>query len=117
MAPFAPHIRAGKMKLIAISPPYKVPDWPDAQLMQDAIPGFSALGWFGYVAPAGTPPDIVEKLNKGINAAIAQPAVMEKLQNLGLVVVNESPQYFERVLHADYERYGQIVKSIGYQPQ
>jgi tripartite-type tricarboxylate transporter receptor subunit TctC len=117
MAPFAPHIRAGKMKLIAISPPYKVPDWPDAQLTQDAIPGFSALGWFGYVAPAGTPPDIVEKLNKGINAAIAQPAVMEKLQNLGLVVVNESPQYFERVLHADYERYGQIVKSIGYQPQ
>ncbi|MDI9330324.1 MAG: tripartite tricarboxylate transporter substrate binding protein [Alphaproteobacteria bacterium] len=117
MAPFAPHIRAGKMKLIAISPPYKVSDWPDAQLTQDAVPGFSALGWFGYVAPAGTPPDIVEKLNKGINAAIAQPAVMERLQNLGLMAVNESPQYFEKILRADYERYGQIVKSIGYQPQ
>ncbi|MEY4645483.1 MAG: hypothetical protein RLZZ596_2314 [Pseudomonadota bacterium] len=117
MAPFAPHIRAGKMQLIAISPPYKVPDWPDAQLAQDAVPGFSALGWFGYVAPAGTPPDIVEKLNKGINAAIAQPAVTEKLQSLGLVVVNESPQYFEKILRSDFERYGQIVKAIGYQPQ
>ena len=117
MAPFAPHIRAGKMRLIAISPPYKVPDWPEATLAQDVVPGFSALGWFGYVAPAGTPPDVVEKLNKGINAAIAQPAVTEKLQNLGLVVVNESPQYFDKVLRADFERYGQIVKAIGYQPQ
>jgi tripartite-type tricarboxylate transporter receptor subunit TctC len=81
------------------------------------VPGFSALGWFGYVAPAGTPPDIVEKLNKAINAAIAQPAVSEKLQNMGMVVVRESPQYFEKVLRSDYERYGQIVKAIGYQPQ
>ena len=90
---------------------------PEATLAQDVVPGFSALGWFGYVAPAGTPPDVVEKLNKGINAAIAQPAVTEKLQNLGLVVVNESPQYFDKVLRADFERYGQIVKAIGYQPQ
>ena len=54
---------------------------------------------------------------KGINAAIAQPAVAEKLQNVGLVVVSESPQYFEKILRADFERYGQIVKAIGYQPQ
>ena len=117
MAPFTPHIRAGKMRLIAISSPDKVSDWPDAPLAQDTVPGFSALGWFGYVAPAGTPPDIVEKLNKAINAAIAQPAVTEKLQNMGMVVVRESPQYFEKVLRSDYERYGQIVKAIGYQPQ
>ena len=117
MAPFTPHIRAGKMRLIAISSPEKVSDWPDAPLAQDTVPGFSALGWFGYVAPAGTPPDIVEKLNKAINAAIAQPAVTEKLQNMGLMVVRESPQYFEKILRSDYERYGQIVKAIGYQPQ
>lgn len=117
MAPFAPHIRAGKMRLIAISSPDKVADWPDATLAQDVVPGFSALGWFGYVAPAGTPPEIVDRLNKAINVAIAQPAVTEKLQNLGLRIVNESPQYFEKVLRADFDRYGQIVKSIGYHPQ
>ena len=117
MAPFAPYIRSGKMRLIAISSPTRVSDWPDAPLAQDVVPGFSALGWFGYVAPAGTPAAVVEKLNKGINAAIAQAAVTERLQNLGLVVVNESPQYFEKVLRADFERYGQIVKAIGYQPQ
>ena len=60
---------------------------------------------------------VSDKLNKGINAAIAQPAVAEKLQNVGLVVVSESPQYFEKILRADFERYGQIVKAIGYQPQ
>lgn len=117
MAPFAPHIRAGKMRLIAISSPDKVADWPQAVLAQEVVPGFSALGWFGYVAPAGTPPEIVERLNKAINAAIAQPAVSEKLQNLGLSIVNESPQYFEKVLRADFDRYAQIVKAIGYQPQ
>ncbi len=117
MAPFAPHIRAGKMRLIAISSPEKVADWPHATLAQDVVPGFSALGWFGYVAPAGTPAEIVERLNKAINLAIAQPAVSEKLQNLGLSIVNESPQYFEKVLRADFDRYGQIVKAIGYQPQ
>ena len=117
MAPFAPHIKAGKMRLIAISPPTKSPDWPDATVAADVVAGFSALGWFGYVAPAGTPPDVVDKLNKGINAAIAQPAVAEKLQNVGLVVVSESPQYFEKILRADFERYGQIVKAIGFQPQ
>ena len=117
MAPFAPHIKAGKMRLITISPPYKVPDWPDAQLAQDVVPGFSALGWFGYVAPAGTPAAIVDRLNKAINTALADKTVTERLNAVGLTVVSESPQYFERVLKEDYERYGQIVKDIGYQPQ
>jgi tripartite-type tricarboxylate transporter receptor subunit TctC len=117
MAPFAPHIRAGKMRLIAISPPTKASDWPEAQIAQEVVPGFSALGWFGYVAPAGTPAAVVERLNKAINTALADKVVTERLNGLGLNVVNESPQYFERVLKEDFERYGQIVKAIGYQPQ
>ena len=117
MAPFAPHIKAGKLRLITISSPVRVADWPDAQIAQEVVPGFSALGWFGYVAPAGTPPVIIEKLNKAINTALADKVVTERLNAVGLTVVNESPQYFERVLKEDYERYGNIVKSIAYQPQ
>ena len=117
MAPFAPHIKAGKLRLITISSPIRVADWPDAQIAQEVVPGFSALGWFGYVAPAGTPPAVIEKLNKAINTALADKVLTERLNALGLTVVNESPQYFERVLKEDYERYGNIVKSIGYQPQ
>ncbi|MEY2657686.1 MAG: hypothetical protein RLZZ395_1428 [Pseudomonadota bacterium] len=117
MAPFAPHIKAGKLRLITISSPIRVADWPDAQIAQEVVPGFSALGWFGYVAPAGTPPIVIEKLNKAINTALADKVLTERLNSLGLTVVNESPQYFERVLKEDYERYGNIVKSIGYQPQ
>ena len=117
MAPFAPHIKAGKLRLITISSPIRVADWPDAQIAQEVVPGFSALGWFGYVAPAGTPPTVIEKLNKAINTAFADKMLTERLNSLGLTVVNESPQYFERVLKEDYERYGNIVKSIGYQPQ
>jgi len=117
MAPFAPHIKAGKLRLITISSPIRVADWPDAQIAQEVVPGFSALGWFGYVAPAGTPPTVIEKLNKAINTALADKVLTERLNSLGLTVVNESPQYFERVLKEDYERYGNIVKSIGYQPQ
>ena len=117
MAPFAPHIKAGKLRLITISSPVRVTDWSDAQIAQDVVPGFSALGWFGYVAPAGTPSAVIEKLNKAINMALSDKVLTERLNGLGLTVVNESPQYFERVLKEDYERYGNIVKSIGYQLQ
>lgn len=117
MAPFAPHIKAGKLRLITISSPNRVSDWPDAQIAQDVVPGFSALGWFGYLAPAGTPPAVIEKLNKAINTALSDKVITERLNGWGLTVVNESPQYFERVLKEDHERYGNIVKTIGYQPQ
>jgi len=81
------------------------------------VPGYESGGWFGYVAPDGTPRDIVLKLNEEINRAVKQPEVAEKLVGAGLIVVTESPEYFSNLLKNDFMKYGKLVKDIGYQPQ
>ena len=60
-------------------------------LVAAAVPGYDSRGWFGYVAPVGTPPEIVARLNDEINRAMRQPDVSEKLVALGLIIVAESP--------------------------
>ena len=57
------------------------------------------------------------KLNEEINRAIGQPDVSEKLVNAGLIIVNESPEYFGDILRADYKKYGDLVRAIGFRPQ
>ena len=81
------------------------------------VPGYESGGWFGYVAPAGTPRDIVLKLNGEINRAMQQPDVAEKLVSAGLIIVGESPEYFSGLLKNDFMKYGKLVRDIGYRPQ
>ena len=117
ISPFAPHLRSGKLRLLAVTYPTRPADWPEAQTVAEVIPGFSAVGWFGYVAPAGTPPAVVQILNTAINRAINEKEVADKLAAVGLTVVAETPAYFDAVLRADHARYGRIVKDIGFEPQ
>ena len=81
------------------------------------LSGDQSGGWFGYVAPAGTPRDIVAKLNDEINRAMKQPDVAEKLVAAGLIMVYESPEYFAELIKSDHAKYGKLVKDIGYKPQ
>jgi tripartite-type tricarboxylate transporter receptor subunit TctC len=113
----APQIRAGKIRMLAITNPARVSQWPDAPVVGDSIPGYTSGGWFGFIAPAGTPPDIVLKLNEAINRAMKSPDVSDKLVASGLLMVYEPPQHFTNVIRADYAKYGKLVKDIGFQPQ
>jgi len=110
-------IKAGKIRMLAITNPVKVSLWPDAAVVGDSVPGYSSGGWFGFIAPAGTPHDIVMKLNDAINKAMKSPDVSEKLVATGLLMVAEPPEYFTNVIRADYAKYGKLVKDIGFQPQ
>jgi tripartite-type tricarboxylate transporter receptor subunit TctC len=74
-------------------------------------------GWFGYVAPAGTPRDIVHRLNAEINRAMQQPDVAAKLTTAGLIISNETPEYFGTFLKSEYDKFGKLVKDIGLQAQ
>src|SRR5436305_77854 len=76
--------------------------WPDTPAAAEDVPGYESGGWFGYVAPAGTPRDIVLKLNGEINRAMQQPDVAEKLVSAGLIIVGESPEYFSGLLKNDF---------------
>ncbi len=113
----SPHVLSGRLRLIAVTNPVRVPNKPELPIFADAVPGYDSRGWFGYVAPAGTPREIVARLNDEINRAMRQPDVAEKMVASGLIIVTEPPEYFAEVLRSDYAKYGKLVKDIGFQPQ
>lgn len=112
-----PFIKAGKIRLIAVTSPARAEQYPDTPSIHEALPGYDSRGWFGYLAPARTPKHIVELLNREINRAMMAPDVKEKLEAIGLTVVAESPEQFAQVLKSDYEKYGKLIKAINFQPQ
>ena len=112
-----PHIKAGRLRLLATTNKTRPALWPDVPAASEVVPGYESGGWFGYVAPAGTPRAIVLRLNEEINRAMHERDVSEKLVNAGLIVVNESPEYVDDLIKRDYRRYGDLVHAIGFRPQ
>ena len=117
ITPLTPHVKSGRLRLLAVTSKTRAVLWPDTPAAAEDVPGYESGGWFGYAVPAGTPRDIVLKLNAEINRAMSAPAVSEKLMNAGLNIVAESPEYFAEILKADYAKYGKLVKAIGFTPQ
>lgn len=114
---FVQQIQSGRLRLIAVTNPLRVPNKPELPLFADAVPKYDMRGWFGYVAPAATPREIVRRLNAEINRAIQQPDVAAKLVDAGLIIVAESPEYYADFIKSEYTKYGEIVRAIGFQPQ
>ena len=112
-----PHIKSERLRLLATTNKTRPALWPNHPVAAEDVPGYESGGWFGYVAPAGTPREIVARLNEEINRAMKSPDVADKLSAAGLTVVTESPEYFAQFLKADYEKYGKLVKDIGFVPQ
>ena len=113
----SPQVLSGRLKLIGVTNHVPVADKPNLPIFADAVPGYDSRGWFGAVVPASTPNDIVEKLNAEINRAMKSPEVAEVLKTQGLILVTESPKYFDDVIKRDYERYGKLARSIGFEPR
>jgi tripartite-type tricarboxylate transporter receptor subunit TctC len=111
-----PHIRSGRLRLLAITNPTRVAEF-DAPTIAETLPGYDSRGWFGFLAPAGTPREIVTLLNQEINRAIMLPEVKDKLVSAGLIIVTEPPDFFANTIKSDYAKYGKLIKDIGFQPQ
>ena len=112
-----PFINNNQIKLVAVTSEARAPQFPNTPTVAETIPDFSAIGEFGFVGPAKMSPDHIRILNNAINTAIQSPEVREKLPGLGLTPVIQSPEYFEQVFTKQYDRFGNIVKAIGYQPK
>jgi tripartite-type tricarboxylate transporter receptor subunit TctC len=111
------HIQSGRLRLIAVTNNVRVKDNPSLPIFADAVPGYDIRGWFGIVAPAAVPRDIVRRLNQEVNRAMQQPDVNAKLVTAGLIVANESPEFFGNFIKTEYAKYAKIVKDIGLNPQ
>ena len=86
---------------------------PDAEVYSAVLPGFEARGWYGIVVPKATPTEIVEKLNKEINAALADPNMKTRLTDLGAAVFAGSPADFGKFIADEIEKWGKVIKFAG----
>jgi tripartite-type tricarboxylate transporter receptor subunit TctC len=111
---FLPYVKAGRLKALAVTNPKRSPVVPDVPTVAESgLPGFEALQWFGILAPAGTPKDIVTRLNADIVKILRQPDVRERLTSLGADVVGNTPEQFAAFLKADAAKWARIVKESG----
>jgi tripartite-type tricarboxylate transporter receptor subunit TctC len=108
---------SGRLKVLGITNPARDPALPNLPTIGETVKGYAAPGWFGFVAPAGTPHEIVAKLNDEINRAIKLPEVQKTMGTLGLIPQTGSPEDFGRLIKSDNEKFAKLVKDIGYQPQ
>jgi tripartite-type tricarboxylate transporter receptor subunit TctC len=105
------HLRTGKLRALAITTSARYPALPDIPALGDYVSGFEASVWQGIGAPKNTPPAIVEKLNKEINAALADPKVKEQLANLGSTVLALSPAEFGTLIAEETEKWAKVIRA------
>jgi tripartite-type tricarboxylate transporter receptor subunit TctC len=107
------HIRGGALRALAVTTAARSPQLPDVPTVAETVPGYEASALFGMGAPAKTPPEIVEKLNREINAVLAEPEVKARLTELGGEPLISSPGAFGAMIAAETEKWEKVVKYAG----
>ena len=114
LPPSLPQIKAGKLRALAVTSLARAPALPDVPTMAEAgLPGYEASSWFGVLAPAGTPPAIVTKLNAEIARWLATPEAKEKLSKQGANAAGGTPEDFAKHIAAETAKWAKVVKDSG----
>jgi tripartite-type tricarboxylate transporter receptor subunit TctC len=108
-----PHVKAGKLRLLAVTESHRSALLPDTPTVAETIPGYEMAVWYGAFAPKGLPADLTSRLNAEINRAMMSPDVKGRMEAIGVEPVNVTPEEFSRVLHADARKWGELVKELG----
>lgn len=108
------HVKAGRLKVLAVTSPRRSPLLPDVPtIAETGLAGYQASTWFGVFAPAGTPREIVAKLNSEFNKALSSPELTEHLRLEGAEAVGGTPEEFRTFVRGEIERWAPVVKSAG----
>jgi tripartite-type tricarboxylate transporter receptor subunit TctC len=114
LPPSLPQIKAGKLRALAVTSSTRSPALPDTPtIAESGLPGYEASSWFGVLAPAGTPPAIIAKLNAEIAAWLATPEAKEKMVALGANIGGGSPEDFAKHIAAETAKWQKVVKESG----
>ena len=112
------HIKSGKVRALGVSAKKRAAALPDVPTLDEAgVPGYEVVSWFGILAPAGTPRDIVNLMHGHIVKAVAQPDLREKYIGLGSEPTTNSPQEFQTLIRDSIAKFAQIAKSAGIKPE
>ena len=107
------HIKAGKLRALAVTTAVRSEILPEVPTVSEFLPGFEASNWFGIAAPKNTPAEIIDKLNKEINVALADPKVKARLADLGAAAVAGSPADFGKFMAAEAEKWSKVIRTAG----
>jgi tripartite-type tricarboxylate transporter receptor subunit TctC len=110
-------IRASKLRPLAVTTTQRSELFPDLPTVADYVPGYEASAWYGLGAPAGTPPAIIDKLNKAINASLADPKAQKQLSELGASLLPGSPADFGKLVADETEKWAKVIKFAGIKPE
>jgi len=110
----APHVKAGRLRILAVTGAKRAPSMPDVPtVMEAAVPAYEFESWFAVFAPAGTPPAIIARLNSVIVKALASPELAQQLTRAGLDPEPSTPEEMGKILRADVAKWAKIIKAAG----
>ena len=107
------HIRGGALRALAVTTATRSPELPDVPTVAETVPGYEASALFGMGAPTKTPPEIIDKLNREINAVLAEPEIRKRLIELGGEPLITTPEDFGAMIAAETEKWEKVVKYAG----
>jgi tripartite-type tricarboxylate transporter receptor subunit TctC len=111
------HIKAGKLRALAVTTKTRLEVLPDVPTVSEFVPGYEATGVGGVGAPRGTPAEIIDKLNREINAGLADPKMKARLAELGQIVTTGSPADYGKFIVEETEKWGKVVRFAGIKPE
>jgi tripartite-type tricarboxylate transporter receptor subunit TctC len=111
--PSMPHIRAGRLRALAVTSAKRSAVLPDTPPVADTLPGFESVSWYGVAAPGSTPRDVVARLNQEIARHLGSPDLRERIAGEGAEVIGGSPQDFGNFYRADIAKWGKVIKAAG----
>jgi tripartite-type tricarboxylate transporter receptor subunit TctC len=111
------HIRSGKLRPLAVTTTMRSEALPGVPALGEMLPGFESSAWIGVAAPKGTPVEIIERLNKEINAALADPKIKARFVDLSGMVFGGTPADLEKLIDEETEKWGRVIRTANIKPE
>jgi tripartite-type tricarboxylate transporter receptor subunit TctC len=113
-----PHVKSGKLKALAVGSAQRSTALPDlVTIAESGFPGFETVGWAGLLAPAGTPREIVTRLNAEVVRILASPELKERFVAMGAELVSSTPEAFDAYIKAEIAKWGKVIQGVGIKPE
>ena len=114
----APQLKQGALRALAFTSATRAPGYESVPPVADTFPGFDFVGWFAFVAPAGTPQDVVRRINRDLDTVLKDPEVVQRLRSMGIFTDGaDTPEGTGAFVRAELATWGKVVKEIGLQPE